>query len=101
MSTDDDAPAGPSGSEPAGEHVRIFRRGKVWYVNYQAGRKQHRISLKTTNKKAALRKALRIDAELAAGRWKPAIETATVPAAVAAYRDKLLADELAAKTLAK
>jgi site-specific recombinase XerD len=101
MTSDDDQPVGPAGSEPVGEHVRIFLRGRTWYANYQAGRKQHRVSLKTVNKKAAIRKALRIEAELAAGTWKPTAETATVDAAVAAYLEKLRADDLAAKTMAK
>src|SRR5687767_7762159 len=101
MATDDEIPAGPSGSEPVGEYVRIYRRGKVWYANHQAGRKQHRVSLKTTNKKAALRKALRIDTELVTGQWRPATETASVEVAIAAYREKLLADDLAPRTLAK
>lgn len=102
MPTDDDAPADdPSGSEPVGEHVRIYRRGRVWYANYQAGRKQHRVSLKTTSKKRARLKASKIDTELATGKWKPAAETATVEAAIAAYREKLRADDLAPKTLAK
>jgi site-specific recombinase XerD len=101
MTSDDDRPADPNGSEPVGEHVRIYRRGRVWYANYQAGRKQHRVSLKTTNKKAALRKALRIDTELATGQWKPATETATVEVAIAAYLEKLRADDLAPKTLGK
>jgi integrase len=101
MTSDDANPAGPEGSELVGEHVRIFRRRKVWYANYQAGRKQHRVSLKTMNKKAAQRKALRIDTELATGRWKPAAETATVAAAIAGYQEKLRADDLAPKTLSK
>ena len=100
MASNDPLPA-PDGSEHVGEFVRIFRRGKVWYANYQAGRKQHRVSLKTTNKKVAQRKALRIDTELATGQWKPATETATVEVAIAAYLEKLRADDLAAKTLGK
>lgn len=102
MTTDDeDAPADPSGSEPAGEYVRIYRRGRVWYANYQAGRKQYRISLKTTNKKRAEAKTRRIDTDLATGKWKPATEPAPVEAAIAAYKEKLRADDLAPKTLAK
>jgi integrase len=93
------SPPDPDGSEPVGERVRIYRRGQTWYANYQAGRKQRRVSLKTKNKKLAQKKALRIEAELAAGIWKPASETATVEAAVAAYRQRMLADDLALTTL--
>src|SRR5262245_66427117 len=89
MATEDGRPAGANGSEPVGERVRIFRRGRTWYANFQLGGKQHRPSLKTTSKKAARRRALRIEAELAAGRWKPAPEPATIAEAVAAYRHYL------------
>lgn len=59
------------------------------------------MSLKTTSKKRAEAKARRIDADLATGRWKPATEPASVEAAIAAYREKLRADDLAPKTMAK
>jgi hypothetical protein len=101
MTTNKNPPTGPGESEPVGEHVRIYLRGQVWYANYQAGRKQHRVSLKTTNKKVAQRTALRIEAELASGQWRPALRTATVEAGVAAYREKLRADDLAPRTMAK
>lgn len=42
---------GASGPELIGERVRIFRRGRVWYANFQAGGRQHRPSLQTTSKK--------------------------------------------------
>ena len=101
MTDDGDPQAGRNASEPVGEYVRLYRRGKVWYVNYQAGGKQHRTSLKTTNKKRALLKAHRIETELATGKWRPATETATVEVAIAAYLEKLKADDLAPKTLTK
>jgi integrase len=101
MPTDDETPAGPEKSEQVGEYVRIYWRGKVWYANYLAGRKQHRVSLKTTNKKRAEAKARRIDTDLATGKWKPATEPASVEAAIAAYTEKLRADDLAAKTMSK
>jgi hypothetical protein len=99
MTTDDDPGAG--GSEPVGEHVRIFRRGTVWYANYQFGGKQHRPSPDTTSKKQARRLALQIEVKLAAGTWNPAPEVATVAAAIAAYLDSLRADEREPKTLSK
>ena len=70
MATDDPR-AGANGSEPVGEHVRIFQRGRTWYANFQQDGKQHRPSLKTTNKKEARRRALKIDVELSTGQWKP------------------------------
>ncbi|MDB5307239.1 MAG: hypothetical protein JWO38_1441 [Gemmataceae bacterium] len=101
MATDDDPPGGTDGSEPVGEHVRIFLRGRTWYANFQLGGKQHRPSLKTVNKKQARRKALQIEAELSAGRWKPTPDTATVEEAIAAYRDWLTAEGRAEKTIVK
>jgi integrase len=101
MSTDDDPPTGTNDSGPVGEYVRIFRRRRIWYANFQHGNKQHRPSLKTTSKKEARRRALQIEAELSAGRWKPALDTATVEQAIAAYRDFLRAEDRRPKTLAK
>lgn len=101
MATDDAPTDGAGGSETVGEHVRIFRRGKVWYANFQFGGKQHRPSLNTISKKEARRRALQIEVKLAAGKWDPAPEAATVPEAVAAYLDSLRAEERAPKTLSK
>lgn len=101
MESDADPADGPDGPEPVGEHVRIFRRGKVWYANFQHGGKQHRPSLGTSSKKEARRRAIQIEVKLAAGRWNPAPEAATVTQAVTAYLDFLRADERAPKTLAK
>ena len=66
MATDDDPANGAGGSEPVGEHVRIFQRGKVWYANFQFGGKQHRPSLNTNSKKEARRQALQIEVKLGA-----------------------------------
>jgi site-specific recombinase XerD len=101
MINDDDGPAGPNGSEPVGEYVRIYRRGKVWYANYQAGGRQHRVSLKTSSKKRARAKAEKIDTELMNGRWKPATEIWTVEQAVDAYMAYQKAEDRAPKTLTK
>lgn len=97
----EERPGKADDSEPVGEHVRIYRRGKTWYETFQRHRKQYRRSLKTTNKKQAIRKALKTEAEIAAGIWQPAVETATVERAVAAYWEKQQGGELAAKTLQK
>ena len=101
MATDGNTPTGPKGSEQVGEHVRIFQRGKTWYANFQIDKRQHRQSLKTSNKKLALRKALKIEAKLSAGQWKAMPETATVMEAIAAFLDYLHAEGRASKTLTK
>ena len=92
---------GADGSELVGQFVRIYRRGSTWHANFQSNKRQHRQSLKTSNKKVALRVALKIDAELAAGQWKEAKDTATVEQAIAAYQDFLRAEGRAPKTLTK
>lgn len=51
-----------------GELVSIFLRGKTWYANYQVNGKQHRVSLKTRNKHAALRKAHELETQILAGQ---------------------------------
>ncbi|MDB5308565.1 MAG: integrase family protein [Gemmataceae bacterium] len=101
MATDDDTPAGPDGSELVGEFVRLFKRGQTWYANFQCEGKQHRPSLKTTSKKEARRRALQIEAELSAGRWKPTPDAATVEQAVSAYLDFLNAEDRSPRTLSK
>ena len=95
------SPAGADGSELVGEFVRVYKRGKTWYANFQADKRQHRESLKTSNKKLALRRALKIDAQLSAGQWKATPDAATVQDAIAAYRDFLRAEGRAPKTLTK
>src|SRR3954467_13488514 len=85
MATDNDPGDSTGGSEPVGEHVRIFQRGYVRYANFQFGGKQHRPSLNTTSKKEARRQALQIEVKLGAGKWNPAPEAATVAVAVTAY----------------
>lgn len=88
-------------SESLGDRVHIFRRGRVWHANFQEGGKQRRISLRTTSKKEARRRALQIEADLNAGRWKSAPAISTIEQAVAAYRVHLRAEERAPKTLSK
>lgn len=102
MEPSDDNDAGAArGSEPVGERVRIFRRGRVWHANFQQGGKQHRPSLKTTSKKEARRRALKIEAELADGRWKAVKPAAGVAEAVTAYLAFLKAEDRAPKTVGK
>jgi site-specific recombinase XerD len=100
MKSNDDEPAEGNASEPVGDSVSIFRRGRRWYANFQHGGKQHRPSLRTSSKKEARRQALQIEADLAAGRWK-ATPAAPIEQVIAAYRDFLRAEERAAKTINK
>jgi len=101
MSKRNDGPDGADGSEPVGDRVRIYRRGRTWYANFQDGRKQHRESLKTTSKKEARRLALRIEVDLAEGKWKETPKAVPVAEASDSYRDYLATEGRAAKTKGK
>jgi len=83
------------------DRVRLFRRGRVWNVNFQADGRQHRQSLKTTSMKEARRLAMRLASDLESGRWKESLDAVSVAEAIAAYRDFLLAEGRAAKTMTK
>ena len=88
-------------SEKVGEHVRIFQRGSTWHATYQFEGKQCRQSLKTSNKKTAIRKALELDRRLTAGEQPVAAESAMITEVIAAYKDYLEAEGRAKKTLGK
>ena len=88
-------------SEKVGEHVRIFQRGSTWHATYQFGGKQCRQSLKTSNKKTAIRNALELDRRLTAGERPVAPESATITEAIVAYTDYLIAEGRAKKTIGK
>jgi integrase len=101
MNNNDDLRSDDSDSEPVGDRVRIFRRGQVWYANFQDGGKQHRLSLRTSSKKEARRRALKIAHDLEAGRWKPASVPTTIAEGIEAYQNFLRAEGRAPKTLGK
>jgi integrase len=88
--------------ELVGEIVRIFRRGRVWWANYQLGGCQHRRTLKTSSKKEARRRALVLEAELLAGRHqaRPKAPPA-VDSVIEEYLRYLRTERRAPKTLAK
>jgi integrase len=88
-------------SEPVGEVVRIFRRGRVWWANFQRGGRQHRKTLGTPSKKEARRRALLLEAELLEGRYQSRPKPPTVDEAVEAYLRHLHTERRAARTLAK
>jgi site-specific recombinase XerD len=88
-------------SEPVGEIVRIFRRGRIWWANFQRGGSQHRRTLKTTNRKEARRLALLLEADLLGGRYQAKVKAATVDEAVENYLSHLRTERRASKTLTK
>ena len=71
-------------SEKVGERVRIFKRGATWHANYQFNSRQQRQSLNTDNKKTAIRKAIRLDRQLADGELPTKVEPATIADAITA-----------------
>ena len=89
------------GSEKIGERVRILLRGGIWYANFQHNKRQIRKSLETGNKKLARSRAARIDIELTAGLWKPAVDNVPVAKVVEAYLTMLETEARAATTLTK
>jgi integrase len=56
-----------------GEHVVIYRRGRrgIWTAEFHRDGKHCRRSLKTSNKKPALQRAIRLEHELTSGTFKP------------------------------
>lgn len=54
-------------SQPVGEIVNIRKRGKRWYAVYAWEGKQNRLSLDTSNEKAARRKAQELESRLRTG----------------------------------
>jgi integrase len=87
VKTNEEADESPTekNSELVGERVRIFVRGGTWHANFQEDGRQVRRSLKTSNKKTALRKARALDAELVAGTHKEATKPASITEVITAY----------------
>jgi integrase len=54
-------------SVQVGDIVSIFKRGSIWYANYQVEGKQSRPSLKTKIKKDAIKKATALETQLQEG----------------------------------
>jgi integrase len=87
--------------EKIGEIVRIYRRGRIWWVNYQLDGTQHRRSLRTTSKKQAQIKAIRIEAEMLEGLHRPGSSPPSVEAVVEAYMTFTRTERRRTKTVQK
>lgn len=87
--------------EQIGEHVSIFRRGQVWWINYQLNGQQSRYSLRTKSKKQARLQALKIEAQLAEGQEPRQACNASIDDVVAAYDAFLVSEERSPKTLSR
>src|SRR5579859_480237 len=87
--------------ELVGELVRIRQRGIVWFANFQHNGKQCRPSLKTTSKKEARRKALKIEAALLEGRFQENTKAPAIKLVTTEYVAHLKTERKAKKTIAK
>jgi hypothetical protein len=74
------------GRERVGEYVTIYLRGRVWWAEFVTDRKQQRVSLDTRNKKEARRRAIRIEADLLSGKYRPQKRAPLIQDAVKADR---------------
>lgn len=87
--------------EKIGDVVSIFQRGARWYANFQWEGKQQRPSLKTTSKKEARRRAIRLEAEILKGRFTESVRAPSVKVVTDAYVAYMKAEGRAKKTLQK
>jgi integrase len=67
-----------SDSVRVGDLVSIYKRGRIWYANYQIEGKQCRPSLKTQTKNVALRKATELENQLQQGSMPQKITKVTL-----------------------
>lgn len=88
-------------SETIGDRVTIFKRGSQWYANFQEGRRQVRRSLKTTSKKQARQLAIKLEADLMAGRGSTARRAVLLVKLTEAYLKRLRVDGRKKKTIQK
>ena len=87
--------------EKIGDRVSIFQRGERWYANFQQHGKQVRQSLKTTSKKQARQKAIRLEANLQDGSYARAKKAPSISAVTDRYVAHLRTEQKAAKTIQK
>ena len=85
--------------ERIGERVIIYKRKKRWWSEFYDGGQQHRKSLKTSSKKRAVAEAVRLEADLAAGRYETSIASTSIAAAVEMYLKHLAVENRAPATL--
>ncbi|MEI8381034.1 MAG: site-specific integrase [Planctomycetota bacterium] len=92
---------GPQEFTPAGERISIFLRGRTWYCNYQHNGRQIRRSLSTQNKKEAILRAQRIEADLDRGAIPDQIRIASLEEICQGFIRSAEVEGRAPKTLAK
>ena len=101
MTRNGNADSGRAPSELIGDQVRIFRRGSIWYANFQLNGRQQRRSLRTRSRKEARRRAVQLEADLQNGDTKAVRRPLSIQKVIEAYTAQLHADRCAPKTLRK
>src|SRR5580704_15025214 len=88
---------------PVGERVTIYCRGKrnTWTADFFENGRHHRQSLKTTNKKIAIRRALVLDSKLTGGTYQPPAPATMITSAKQQYIAHLKAEGRASKTIVR
>ncbi len=88
---------------PVGEHVTIYSRGKrkIWTADFFENGRHQRQSLKTTNKKIAVHRALVLDSKLSSGTYQPPAPATMITSAKQQYIDHLRAEGRASKTIVR
>jgi len=88
---------------PIGEFVKIYRRGKrnIWTADFLENGRHRRQSLKTTDKKIAIRRALVLESKIASGTYRPAAPATTIEAARSQYIEYLRGEGRAPKTIVR
>ena len=86
-----------------GDNVTIYPRGKkkIWCADFWRGGRHCRRSLNTANKKEALRRAQKLEVELADGTYQPPPPEAAIDKTVEDYLTYLATENRARKTLVK
>jgi site-specific recombinase XerD len=87
--------------ELIGETVRIYRRGDMWYANFQHEGRQHRQSLHTRSRKQARLRAIQLEGRLLDGRFTRQVNAPTITSTIDKYMESLRAEGRARKTLQK
>lgn len=91
----------PASYEKIGDVVSIYQRGGRWYANFQFEGKQRRQSLKTTSKKEARRRAIRLEAEIMEGRYAKQRKAPAIEQVTGAYVRHLRTESKAKRTMDK
>jgi site-specific recombinase XerD len=87
--------------EQVGVVVSIFKRGNIWWVNWQHAGRQQRKSLKTKSMKEARLRALRLETEILNGEYRKKVKAASIAEVISAYMQYLETERRKPKTLVK